>query len=44
MFDKDGKGLISKEEMFECLNRLGENMSEEDAQELMGAADDNISF
>lgn len=34
--------------MIECLNRLGEKMSEEDAQELMDAADldgdGNISF
>jgi Ca2+-binding EF-hand superfamily protein len=48
MFDKDGNGQITKEELLEGLNRLGETMSEKDVLELIEAADvdgdGNINF
>ncbi len=48
MFDKDGNGLITKQELLEGLNKLGETMNEKDALELIEAADldgdGNINF
>lgn len=48
MFDKDGNGLITKQELLEGLNKLGEKMSEKDVLELIEAADldgdGNINF
>lgn len=48
LFDKDGNGLITKEELKEGLNKLGERMSEQDILELVEAADidgdGNINF
>jgi calmodulin len=48
MFDKDGNGLITKQELLEGLNRLGETMNEKDVLELIEAADldgdGNINF
>lgn len=48
MFDKDGNGLITKQELLEGLNRLGESMNEKDILELIEAADldgdGNINF
>ena len=39
MFDKDGNGLISKQELLEGLNKLGEKMTEGDITDLIDAAD-----
>jgi calmodulin len=48
MFDKDGNGLITKQELLEGLNKLGETMTEKDVLELIEAADldgdGNINF
>jgi Ca2+-binding EF-hand superfamily protein len=35
MFDKDGNGLITKQELLEGLNKLGETMNEKDVLELI---------
>jgi calcium-binding protein CML len=48
LFDKDGNGQISREELLEGLNKLGEAMSEKEMLEIMEAADEDgdgqISF
>lgn len=48
LFDKDGNGLITKQELREGLNKLGESMTEKEIAELVEAADmdgdGNINF
>jgi len=47
-FDKDGSGAISRAELKEVMTSLGENLSEEDIEDMMNEADTdgdgNISF
>ena len=48
LFDKDGNGLITKEELKEGLSKLGEKMTDKDIDQLLEEADldgdGNISF
>lgn len=39
VFDKDGNGLISPEELHEVMNHLGENLSKSDIEEMIREAD-----
>lgn len=41
VFDKDGNGLISSEELRNAMINLGEKMTEEEADEMVAAADSN---
>ena len=41
MFDKDGNGLISRDELRDVMTQLGEKMSEDDIDEMIEDADKN---
>ena len=41
MFDKDGNGQISRDELREVMTQLGEKMNEEDINEMIEDADKN---
>ena len=39
LFDKDGNGLIDRDELKLCMQQLGEKLSEEDIDEMIEDAD-----
>ena len=41
MFDKDGNGKISKEELKLVMKNLGENLTDDEISEMILEADDN---
>jgi len=41
VFDKDGSGKISKQELKEVMKNLGENLSDQEITEMIREADDN---
>ena len=41
LFDKDGNGLIDREELRDVMQQLGEKLSEEDIEEMIQDADKN---
>ena len=41
MFDKDGNGKISKEELKSVMKNLGENLTDDEISEMIREADDN---
>ena len=41
MFDKDGNGKISKEELKLVMKNLGENLTDEEINEMIREADDD---
>ena len=41
LFDQDGNGLISKDELRVVMQQLGEKLSEEDIEEMISDADTN---
>ena len=41
MFDRDGNGMIDRDELKVVMKQLGEKLSEEDIEEMIQAADKN---